>query len=260
MRDAPAAEVDPGPFDLGEGRHAVLCLHGLTGTPYEVRPIGAALARAGLRAVGPMLPGHGGPSELLAAILHDVWFDAVRDAYRELRQQHEAVSVVGLSLGGLLSLALASEEDVDALVVIGTPLHVHARFVSWIPVLKRWKHGFPKHRGSDIRHAEARDRHPSMNVMPLASIHELMRLQHRVRGGLDRVTAPILVAHGVLDRTAKPSDACEIAGRVASEERELLWLPNSGHVVPVDHDGPALAEAVTLFLTRKRSPLRYVAS
>ncbi len=259
MSEAMVVEVDPGPFDFGSGRHAVLCLHGLTGTPYEVRPIGEALARAGLRAVGPMLPGHGGPSELLAAILHDVWYEAARDAYRALCEEHEAVSVVGLSLGGLLTLALASEEDVDALVVVGTPLHVHARFVSWIPLLKRWKHAFPKPNGSDIRHPEARDRHPSMNVMPLASVHELMRLQHRVRGVLDRVTAPILVAHGVLDATAKPSDACEIVGKVASEERELLWLPNSGHVVPVDHDGPALADAVTRFLTRKRPPLRYVA-
>jgi carboxylesterase len=260
VSEAAAREVDPGAFDFGKGRHAVLCLHGLTGTPYEVRPIGEAMARAGLRAVGPLLPGHGGPSELLAAILHDVWFEAVRNAYRALRAEHDAVSVVGLSLGGLLTLALASEEDVDALVVIGTPLHVHARFVSWVPLLKRWKHAFPKRKGSDIRHDEARERHPSMNVMPLASVHELMRLQRRVRGRLDRVTAPILVAHGALDATAKPSDACEIAGQVASEERELLWLPNSGHVVPVDHDGPALAEAAVDFVTRTRHPLRYVAS
>ena len=41
MSDA-AAALDAGPFDLGgrgEGGDAALCLHGLTGTPYEVRPI-----------------------------------------------------------------------------------------------------------------------------------------------------------------------------------------------------------------------------
>ena len=37
--------VDPAPFDLaGEGPAAALCLHGLTGTPYEVRPLGEAIA------------------------------------------------------------------------------------------------------------------------------------------------------------------------------------------------------------------------
>ena len=80
----------------------------------------------------------------------------------------------------------------------------------------------------------------------------------RVRAELARITAPLLVAHGSLDATAHPDDARQIAGEVASPERELLWLPNSGHVVPVDYDGPDLARATVDFLTRKRHPLRYV--
>ena len=47
------------PFNLGDGADACLLLHGLTGAPSEVRPVGEALARAGFRAVGPLLPGHG---------------------------------------------------------------------------------------------------------------------------------------------------------------------------------------------------------
>ena len=61
--------VDPSPFDLiGGGSAAVLCLHGLTGTPYEVRPLGEALARAGIRAVGPALPGHNETPDRLARV------------------------------------------------------------------------------------------------------------------------------------------------------------------------------------------------
>ena len=86
------------------------------------------------------------------------------------------------------------------------------------------------------------------------------RLGCRARAVLHRVQAPLLVAHGLLDATVHPSNAQEIAASVSSSERELLWLPNSGHVVPVDHDGPELAQAVVDFLTRKRHPmLRYVA-
>ena len=53
---------DPGPFKLGDvggSGPAVLCLHGLTGTPYEVRPPAEALAEAGFACLGPLLPGHG---------------------------------------------------------------------------------------------------------------------------------------------------------------------------------------------------------
>jgi carboxylesterase len=253
---APEPAVDAAAFDLGRGRDAALCLHGLTGTPYEVRPLGEALAQAGVRALGPLLPGHGGEPEALAGAGHADWIDAARDAYLALRCEHERVSVVGLSLGGLLALVLAAEESPDAVAVVGTPLRLRSRLAWLLPVARYWIPHVAKRDGSDIRAAAARARHPSMRVMPLAGAYELTRLQHRVRAGLGRVQAPILVAHGRLDATADPEDAQRIVAAVASPERELLWLPNSGHVVPVDHDGPALARAMAAFCTRPRQPLR----
>ena len=256
---APIA-IDAGAFDLGDGRDAALCLHGLTGTPYEIRPVGEALAAAGVRAVGPLLPGHGGEPELLARTGCEDWIDAVAEEERVLRQRHERVFLVGLSLGGLLALHCAANADVDALAVIGVPLRLRTRLAPLLPIARyRWPY-LPKRRGSDIRDAAARARHPSLQVMPTTSAIELIRLQRRVCAELSRVTAPLLVAHGCLDTTAHPDDARRISGEVASIERELLWLPNSGHVVPVDYDGPELAHAVVDFLTRKRHPmLRYVA-
>lgn len=251
---------DAGPFDLGDGPDAVLCVHGLTGMPYEVRPIGEALAARGVRAVGILLPGHGAEREVLAGAAHAEWLDAVATAHGALRSRHERVFIVGLSLGGLLALCHAADAQVDALAVIATPLHVGTRLTALLPLVRRVKPFFPKRRGSDIRDAAARARHPSLAVMPTASVLELVRLQLRTRAVLHRVQAPLLVAHGLLDATVHPSNAQEIAASVSSSERELLWLPNSGHVVPVDHDGPELAQAVVDFLTRKRHPmLRYVA-
>ena len=81
MSDA-ALSIDQGQFDLGDGCDAALCLHGLTGMPYEIRPIAEALAARGVRAVGPLLPGHGGAHEALAAVTHGDWIDAVASAHR----------------------------------------------------------------------------------------------------------------------------------------------------------------------------------
>lgn len=251
--------VDASPFDLpgrsgrsGRADSAALCLHGLTGTPYEVRPLGAALAARGIRALGPALPGHNDTPGALAATTHRDWLEAARSHLRALRADHARVFVVGLSMGGLLTLQLAAEAGADAVVTVATPLRLRGvvpRIVPWLKYLVP----FPKKRGSDIRDPQARRRHPGYRVMPLRSVHELMRLQAQVRPQLERVRCPILVAHGVHDRTADPADARSIIEQVSSDRSELLWLESSGHVVPVDRDGPALARATAEFLIRQGS-------
>ncbi len=243
--------VDASAFDLGgDVRAAALCLHGLTGTPYEVRPLAAALAASGIRAVGPWLPGHDSTPDDLATTSCLQWLEAARVHLRKLRDRHERVFVTGMSMGGLLALALAAEEEVDALVVVGTPLRLSRPVTLLVPLAKYVHRFLVKTDGSDIRDDAARDRHPGYSKMPLASIHELVRLQRRVRGELSRVSAPILIAHGALDQTAKPANVREIFDAVSSAEKETLILEASGHVCPVDFDGPALAYATAEFLTR----------
>jgi carboxylesterase len=242
--------VDPLPFDLaGTGDVAALCLHGLTGTPYEVRPLGEALSQAGIRAVGPALPGHNETPQQLARVDCEAWLGAAREHLDALRQQHRVVFGVGVSMGGLLTLALAAEDRMHAAVTVGVPLRLRQPMAALIPVL-RFLVPFPRKRvGSDIRDPEARGRHPSYDVMPLAAVRQLQRLQRRVRGALGRIRVPLLAAHGAHDSTADPADSREILDCVASQERRHLLLPNSAHVVPVDRDGPQLAAAVVEFLT-----------
>jgi len=244
-------KADPSPFDFGgETRAAALCLHGLTGTPYEVRPLGEALAASGIRAVGPWNPGHDSTPADLAATTHGQWVEAAREHFRKLRARHERVFIVGMSMGGLLALTLAAEEEVDGLVVVGTPLRLSRSVSLSVPLVKHVRPFLQKSGGSDIRDDAARARHPGYNQMPLASVHELLHLQRRVKSGLERVSAPILVAHGALDRTANPANAQEIFDCVSSAVKELSILEASGHVCPVDFDGPALASATAEFLTR----------
>jgi carboxylesterase len=243
--------ADPSPFDLpGDGRAAALCLHGLTGTPYEVRPVGEALARRGIRAHGPALPGHNETPERLARVPHTAWRQAARSHLRALRAGSERVFVVGMSMGGLLALDLAAAEPVDGVITIGTPLRLHHPLAWLIPLFKHLTPMRPKPQGSDICDAAARERHPSYDVMPLHALHELQRLQRRIRPRLARVTAPILVTQGAHDRTARPADARRIHAGVGSLIRELIFFESSGHVVPVDFDGPRLAEAAGEFLVR----------
>ncbi len=161
------------------------------------------------------------------------------------------VFVVGLSLGGLLTLELASRKHPDAIAVVGTPLRLRPPIPQLVPLIKYFMPMLKKSGGSDIREPAARARHPGYSKMPLASVHELARFQREVTARLGRIEAPALIAHGAHDRTANPLDARRIHDQLASPIRELMSCPDSAHVVPVDHDGARLAERIADFMVER---------
>src|SRR5438045_6670771 len=95
------------PFSLGDGDDACLLLHGLTGSPAEVRPVGEALAKAGFRAVGPLLPGHGTTPRDLMRVHRTDMLAAASDALRSLRGARR-VFLCGLSMGALIAVELCA--------------------------------------------------------------------------------------------------------------------------------------------------------
>lgn len=249
-------EVDSNAFDLRPSLEeangaAALCLHGLTGTPYEVRPVAEALVARGVRARGPWMAGHEEGAEALAKTSWQAWVEEARSELSALRAEHDRVFLVGMSMGGLVSLRIAETEEIDAVAVIGTPLVLAPPIPQILPILRRFVSSRAKKGGSDIREPGARARHPGLSSMPFSAVAELISLQSKVIPDLGRIHAPILVAHGRLDRTARPRDAQRILEAVGSKEKELFFLERSGHVVTVDYDGPVLARAVADFLGRR---------
>jgi carboxylesterase len=226
---------------------AVLCFHGLTATPYEVRPIAEALVARGFRALGPLLPGHGTQPQALASTAWESWLASARDAFAELAVAHERVFVAGMSMGGLLALALAAERPVAGVAAVGTPLDLRLPPDPVLALVGRLRPFLPKRSGPDIRDPAARARHPTYPVMPVAAVRELIRLQRFVVEGLERVRAPILAAHGAHDRTANPSDLDRLLASVASQRKERVWQADAAHVATVDYGGRELAAKIADF-------------
>lgn len=245
-----APRVDAGPFRLGPSGGdgpAVLCLHGLTGTPYEVRPPAEALAAAGFACLGPKLPGHGADERTLAATPRSAWLEAVCGAFDELAAAHGRVYVLGLSLGGLLALSLAARREVAGVAAVAAPLRLRAAVRHGVPILARFLRSVPKR--AAILDPAARRRHPSLDRMPLASVVELLHLQREVAAELHRIRAPLRLYYSRLDPTVHPSNAERILERVASRDTGVEYFTRSGHVIPVDYEGPELSKRVLEFLS-----------
>ncbi len=242
--------VDATPFalgDVGDRGPAVLCLHGLTGTPYEIRHPAEALAERGFACLGLELPGHGSSPQVLAATPHTAWLDAVVAAFDRLAATHVRVYAVGLSLGGVLALALCQRRPVHGAVVLAAPIEL-PRSVRWgVPLLAPLIASAPK--TSDIVDDGARARHPGYRRMPLAAVRELMRLQREVELGLARVDAPLRLIYSRGDKTVRLEDAERIRRQVSSREPQVITLDRSGHVLPVDLERERVSREVVDFLS-----------
>lgn len=242
--------VDAGPFELGSvgvGGPAVLCLHGLSGTPYEVRAPAEALAARGFACLGPLLPGHGESPEALAATTRDEWVASARSAFDRLAEAHPAVYVLGLSMGGVLALSLCQQRRPHGALVMAAPLAL-GRLVRWlVPTVSRLIRFVPSR--SDIRDPEALARHPSYDRMPLPAVRELIVLGREVAARLALVEAPLQLLYSRGDRTVPLANAERIRKGVASPQTALRLLERSGHVLPVDVEREAVADLAVEFLS-----------
>src|SRR5262245_66511156 len=98
-------------FTFERGRIGALLLHGLGGTPVEMRYVAMGLARAGVTVSCPQLAGHSGSFEELRGSRWQDWYASAEAALDRLRGRCDTVVVGGLSMGAVLALLLAAERE-----------------------------------------------------------------------------------------------------------------------------------------------------
>jgi carboxylesterase len=196
------------PISVTGDARGVLCLHGMTGTPFEIRPVGEALGRAGYSVEGPLLAGHGGTLRDLAATQWPDWLASAERAMEDLRRRvgERPIAILGFSMGGLLALRLARlyPERIAALVIIAAPLRMRPfqtrglRALGWLPLdFRSLPYAcIPKLKGSDVSDAEMRDANPSLRAFPIAAVTSLFDLMGEVRADLPSIRAPTVFNHG----------------------------------------------------------------
>lgn len=243
------------PFELAGDDRGVLCIHGFTGTPHDVRFLGESLTQRGMSVSGIALPGHATRIEDLEPITRADWTDAVTAAYDALAARCRRVAVVGQSMGGLLALHLATRRPVAAVASLAAPLWLEgiARIVARSAtrgVLRGRVRFLPKLGGPDVRDADERRINPSYRAFPARALGELLELMELVDAALPDVRAPLLVLHGRQDHTAPVASAHRIAARAAAGELRLRILPRSYHLIANDVERTVVAAEVGHFLER----------
>jgi carboxylesterase len=256
------------------GQVGVLLIHGLCGSPSEIRFVANGLTRSGYTVHCPELAGHGGTeADLMATTWHD-WYESAKKGLDKLAETCETVVVGGLSTGAVLSLLLAARhpEKVNAVTLYSPTLWLSGRQIPWyLRVLrlidsKRFANLFrfpvPIHVG--IKDKRIRDfianamstsgGRIGQSSTPGGPVLERRRLSKAVMKDVGSITQPVLILHAREDDYAGLDNAAylqrELAGPV-----DLVVLEDSYHMVTVDRQRHIVLDRTADFVSRTASAI-----
>jgi carboxylesterase len=222
----------------GSGSNALLLVHGLGDTPQTLAYLAAHLHARGFTVRAPLLPGHGRSLPDFATSRATDWLSSVRSEYAALRARHARVGLVGLSMGGALSVLLASElEDLPVLALLapylGVPLAV--RSVGRLhPVLGAvfpyvWGRG-----EQSVKDDRERPKSRAYGYFTPRLLRELTWVADEADRALPLVGAPTLLIQSRDDNRVAPEIADRAYARLGASEKHLAWTDGNAHVITVD--------------------------
>ncbi|MDG5480606.1 alpha/beta fold hydrolase [Staphylococcus xylosus] len=219
----------PNPIFLEQHKaeKAILLLHSFTGTVRDVKLLATKLNKAGFTCYVPPYKGHGLMLDTLMDYDVDDWLNDAIEGYQFLQDKgYSKINVCGVSLGGILSLKLAEQHDINAIAVMSTPYRKSDAGLG----------GRLEDYGQRIGHLLGLDQ-VEIDTQ-LKQIHnygpELQKFQllvENVMSNLDRTTAPIAIKYGERDDVSYKTSADYIYNQIQHEHKEVRGYKMSKHLM-----------------------------
>jgi carboxylesterase len=226
-----------------------LCVHGFTGSPYEVEPLVSYLKQhTDWKIVAPVLPGHDAEGALLDVTYHD-WIEAVEKELQSLMKECETIYVVGFSMGGLLAAFLATKYSIDKLVLLSAAAYyVNVRQLL-VDIKDMAVDGIKGQIRENILYGRYRKK---IKSTPVSATRQFRLLVRYIRPYLKNVYNPTLIIQGECDGIVPTKSANYIYENIGTDEKKLVFLPDSPHHVCHGPDFHQLIEEVSHFFHIKR--------
>jgi glycosyltransferase involved in cell wall biosynthesis/esterase/lipase len=242
----------------GEGERAevgVIVTHGFTANPLGTRPLGQRLASAGFTVEVPCLPGHGTSIRDFGRSRYAHWYRALERTYEHLARGCEKIVLVGHSMGGTLSLDLATRrpDKVAGVVAINAqvsdpvqPLAKVAPVLQYVlPYVPRDLAGLPS---DDI--AKPGVEEGAYGIVSARAAQSLIAQLPRIRRQLPTLEVPLLAVWSPQDHSVPPENSVVLQELVGSDDVTELVCERSYHVPQLDYDAERVEEAVLAFVAR----------
>ncbi len=233
----------------GKNNKAVLLLHGYTGAPSEMRPLGDYLNALGFTVLCVRLPGHGTSVGDLERTTANDWYDAAANACRDLLGRFDSVYIAGLSMGGLLAIKLAASLPVKKAAFISAPIYVQDKRAPFLPLLRFFIHYLPKRKKNYHEMARYCLSYDRMPTKPLTSLFAL--LKECKESLLTKIKIPCLVLQSKIEHTVRPKSAQYIYDKLGCAKKKLVWFTHSGHILTLDCEHEQVFAEIAKFFAQE---------
>jgi carboxylesterase len=234
---------------------ACLLIHGFTGTPKEMRWMGEHLNQQGYTCLGVRLAGHAThPEDMIRSRWTD-WVASVEDGYHLLCGLTDDIFLIGLSMGGVLSLLMSTQLDVRGVIAMSTPSRLPTDYPIWflklVSLVMKYRPKSKEPPGSGWFDKTAYQGHISYSTNPVRSAVELKNLILEMSAALPNVKVPVLLMHSKDEKYILSENMESIyAGLVNVADKTKLYIAGSGHVLPRDASREQVFKAALEFIQR----------
>jgi carboxylesterase len=216
----------------------VLILHGFTSSLECVSEIEPPMKKLGLPTRMPILRGHCAESpEALRGVKWQDWLADGESALLDLLKEANKVIIVGLSMGGLVTLDLAAKypDKVDSIVLaaaavqLANPLAPNRPLSFLRPVIKLL---FKKWTVVPVRADPSLLQYDNNYPWaPMDSIDQLLEYMGESRKTLPKVKVPALILQSRKDEVVVPESANIIYDGIATpkKDKKIIWYEVTNH-------------------------------
>lgn len=217
--------------------------------------MGEYLAQQGYSVMGVRLAGHATRMEDMIRSRYTDWIASVEDGYHILSAAADRIFLLGLSMGGVLALLMATRLEAAGVVAMCTPFQMPIDAPIPLPVVRLFSRIVPyfrkgKEPGEGWFDRQAFKQHVEYPRYPVRAGVELKLLLAEMRRALPQVTVPVLLIHSRDDGPVLQDSMNKIAAQLGTQDKQLIWITGSGHVITEEPQHQRVFEAAADFIRR----------
>ena len=264
----------------GTGTGTLFLIHGLTGTPNEMKYLANFFhKKKGYTVVCPRLANHGAPISILRKTHWPEFYKSVREAFLQVRHEFDGpVFAAGLSMGALLSLMLAEEfqGQVAGVSCLSPTLFYDGWNVPWISKIL-----LPLLYATPLKHISYYKEEPPYGIknkalqkrihkyynnatfqdqqgvaeygypyFPMSLLQQLQKLIRHLTGKLPGIKVPVQLIQAREDDMTSMRNSTFIYESVGSTLKEIVLLEDCYHVITADQERATVARSMDTFFSK----------